>query len=546
MKCPKCSYVSHDYLNACRKCGVDLVTFKQGVGLLVLQPGVLDLSLVLGGAGADDLFEEEEVALHASDDDFDISLDDYAEHPGVRRAPAWTARPGRRETEEDGAGMDHLTLELDASELSAEMTAQLRAAQVIPGDQAQPATPAAGLPVGSGGIPQPGHVTLEMEPESISAELPPGAFEETVPVLPAPPHETPATTPAQNATRSLDIDESQINMALITSAAGTHGAESLDEAVSVDDFSGALSSLQLQDVVVADDTSVTSAAPEPEVVDPTLPTIELLDVKSTFARMEAERHAPPSEAAATPERVVDSLERSVDEEASRPAGAKPAPPGSAAPSLADASLPPAFELHLETLAAGEGMLADLPMPISDEAPLTFEDEDMSRASLSQETMAPTAESIPEGLLTSSDMFALEDLGEPPPPEHLTLELRAPTLPDNLTSSLIQDAVRTPPREAPETPQASASTGAEPGPPAVDAFDDFDEINLPGHLTLELDASEMMPDVSSIILDNLEPDTLPDDVQSKRLSADEHADDAADLFLDLDDFELDDDGPDVKH
>src|SRR6266436_3264543 len=118
MKCPKCNYVSHDYLGTCRKCSVDLVLFKQDLGLLVLQPGVLDLSLVLGGAGADDLFEnaDEEVTMHASDDDdFDISLDDYAEHPAIRRAPAGVPRARGRETEEDRTGMDHLTLEFDAS-----------------------------------------------------------------------------------------------------------------------------------------------------------------------------------------------------------------------------------------------------------------------------------------------------------------------------------------------------------------------------------------------------------------------------------------------
>ena len=71
MKCPKCKYVSHDYLDVCRKCGVDLVAFKHDMGLLVLQPGVLDLSLVLGAAGANDLFEsvEEEVTMHAGNDD---------------------------------------------------------------------------------------------------------------------------------------------------------------------------------------------------------------------------------------------------------------------------------------------------------------------------------------------------------------------------------------------------------------------------------------------------------------------------------------------
>ena len=98
MKCPKCNYVSHDYLDVCRKCGRDLAAFKQEIGLLVLQPGGLDLGLVLGGAGADDFFEsvEEEVSMHVSDDDdFDISLDDYADHPGARRSPA-ASTPRRR------------------------------------------------------------------------------------------------------------------------------------------------------------------------------------------------------------------------------------------------------------------------------------------------------------------------------------------------------------------------------------------------------------------------------------------------------------------
>ena len=119
MKCPKCHYVSHDYLDACRKCGIDLLAFKHDLGLLVLQPGGLDLSLLLGGAGADDLFES------VSDDDFDMSLEDYAEHPGIRRAPAGAPRTGEQETDEDLADMDHLTLELDSSELPADVKSQM-------------------------------------------------------------------------------------------------------------------------------------------------------------------------------------------------------------------------------------------------------------------------------------------------------------------------------------------------------------------------------------------------------------------------------------
>lgn len=47
MKCPKCSYVSFDFLDACRKCDVDLVDFKAQIGLAAVKPGDLDLSVML-------------------------------------------------------------------------------------------------------------------------------------------------------------------------------------------------------------------------------------------------------------------------------------------------------------------------------------------------------------------------------------------------------------------------------------------------------------------------------------------------------------------
>ena len=88
MKCPKCSFVSHEYLDACRKCSVDLVNFKAQMHLVAIRPGVLDLSLALEAShssvaqapfvrahddflGSQMLVESEE-----GDDTFDISLDD--------------------------------------------------------------------------------------------------------------------------------------------------------------------------------------------------------------------------------------------------------------------------------------------------------------------------------------------------------------------------------------------------------------------------------------------------------------------------------------
>jgi hypothetical protein len=90
MKCPKCGYVSYDYLDACRKCRRDLTEFKQEIGLQVIQPGDLDLSLVLGeaveamgdavmvneGFFKTQAFTRPAVSTARDEHDFDISLED--------------------------------------------------------------------------------------------------------------------------------------------------------------------------------------------------------------------------------------------------------------------------------------------------------------------------------------------------------------------------------------------------------------------------------------------------------------------------------------
>ena len=513
MKCPKCNYVSHDYLDDCRKCGIDLVTFKHDVGLLVLQPGVLDLSLVLGGAGADSLFEsvEEEVTLHASDDDFDISLDDYAEHPGTRRALAGAPRSGRPEAETDLAGMDHLTLELDASDLPPEMTARLRAAQMISGEP--PTTPTQ-PPAEPGAITLPGHLTLEIEPESISSELPPAILQNIVPSEPPPLQHAPESLETQDVpSRQLDVSHVNLAHRIPTDTPETKSideaeAESVDEAVSVADFSGTLASLPLQDVVLAEDTPMASAEPDPEVVEPTLPTIELLDATTALAQTDAARSSAPEE----------------NEEAM--------------------GLLPSLEFDLSTLAEAEATLSEFAGPTRDEAPFTFADEAGPRPPSVSEWTSTAAETPPEGLLTSSDMFALENLEDPIPPEHLTLELNPPVLAADLASGPLEDAPHTPLPATPEIPELLISAGTEPGLPVVEAasFEDLDDIALPGHLTLELDRSEMASEVSSITLDNLQLENPPGDLQSTMPPRDEQADDEQELLLDLDGLELDDDEP----
>jgi hypothetical protein len=94
MKCPKCGYVSYDYLDTCRKCRRDLTAFKQEIGLQVIQPGDLDLNLVLGeaveamgdavvvdeGFFKTQVFTRQEASTVVDEHDFDISLEDDLSH----------------------------------------------------------------------------------------------------------------------------------------------------------------------------------------------------------------------------------------------------------------------------------------------------------------------------------------------------------------------------------------------------------------------------------------------------------------------------------
>jgi hypothetical protein len=253
MKCPKCKYVSHDYLDVCRKCGVDLVAFKHDMGLLVLQPGVLDLSLVLVEAGADDLFAsvEEEVTMHTGNDDaFDMSLDD-PDQPGVRRAPVGAPWAGVQETAEDSTGLEHLTHELDVSARSAALVASQPAAPA-PHDTPPPPPTAAVPPPALPEEGMLGHVTLEMEFASMSAELPPAVPAEPTSMLPPHVPET-AAIPAE-----------RVEMA---ESSGEAHFEGIDDGASVAAASGAMTSLPLPDIVLAEYTPAVPEEQGLEIVD---------------------------------------------------------------------------------------------------------------------------------------------------------------------------------------------------------------------------------------------------------------------------------------
>jgi len=59
MKCPKCGYVSFEYLETCKKCSKDLFEFKEKAGILVLEPAYLDLNRTTEGQEADETESED-------------------------------------------------------------------------------------------------------------------------------------------------------------------------------------------------------------------------------------------------------------------------------------------------------------------------------------------------------------------------------------------------------------------------------------------------------------------------------------------------------
>jgi hypothetical protein len=442
--------------------------------------------------------------------------------------------------------MDHLTLELDASDLPPEMTARLRAAQVI--TDAPPTTPT--QPPGEpGATTLPGHVTLEIEPENISSDLATAMLQNSVPFEPPPPQNGPEFLATQDIP-PLPLDVSHMDLAhrIPADTPEAQGideaeAENIDEAVSVADFSGSLASLSLQDVVLAEDTPIASAAAEPEVVDPTLPTIKVLDATTTFAQTAAAGPSAPEETEKATNLGRESVELSVDDAVLSRASNEPSgsdmtdviePANTTLDELPgeDMGLPPSFESEISTLSEAETTLLEGVVPTPDEASLTFADEAMPCPPSAGAWTSTAAETPPEGLLTSSDMFALENLEDPVPPEHLTLELVPPALPE--------DAPDTPLPDAPAIPEPFTSADTEPGE-AV-SCEDLADIPLPSHLTLELDRSEMAPEISSIIPENLQLDHPPGDIQPKMSPHDDQADDEKELLLDLDSFELDDDEP----
>ena len=64
MKCPKCGYVSFEYLDTCRKCGRDLTQLKTDMGVTTFTPGVINVLKYV--EGMEEAVEEGEEAAVAT------------------------------------------------------------------------------------------------------------------------------------------------------------------------------------------------------------------------------------------------------------------------------------------------------------------------------------------------------------------------------------------------------------------------------------------------------------------------------------------------
>jgi hypothetical protein len=245
-----------------------------------------------------------------------------------------------------------------------------------------------------------------------------------------------------------------------------------------------MASLPLRDVVLADHTPATAES-EPAVVDPTLPTIQLSYTAEDDAVLPPEVREPSAHDMAD---VAEPARTTLDE-----------------PRLQDMGLLPSFK--------------------DEWAPLTIE-------------------SMPEDMLTSSDIFPLADLEEILPQEHLILELDASVLPADLASSCLEDATPMAPDDTPQLPETLTGVHLElPLLPAdASTFADLGDITLPGHLTLELDRSDMASGISSTIPDRVPLAPPPGAMQSPMPPGEDHTKDEVELLLDLDNVECDDDKP----
>lgn len=525
MKCPKCQYVSHDYLDTCRKCGVDLVAYKQQMGLLVLQPGELDLSLVFAGSTHEDLFGSltESGLMPADDDeaDFDISLEDAMGRPGMQ----WPYAQPQRAGAADGGGLDHLTLELDAAGLPPELLAS--ASRDLASSSSAPPPPPARSSERARGLPSPSeHLTLEMEaprgglhqPSRGGPGSPPPAVRPAASTQEMPesrPPSTPLTLSSQGiefGRQAPDVSQHAPQTPPPTSQTGLGvtatalGAAALGAAAA-----GALSS-------VPPAAEPVPPAPVPRSDDFSIPVVELIETDSSSERSSA---SP----AGSVDMDLDSFALSADS----PPFADISPSADREPPNMD------FLQSIETSGVESSEpLVDVPLG-DDTLELSYSEEEMA-ASFRQDTSSASSGRTTDVVFTPSDMRVLESMVDDGDrgPSHLTVELDISNMDLGTPFSLVE-----PPLMGQTSLVPEASTGPALTPSDMRALGGEgkgDEDIPPGHLTLELDAEEFETSLDAHRLQGSQPHST----LAREQPPAEPPEGDDEVLLDLDDIALESD------
>lgn len=155
MKCPKCGYVSFEYLDQCRKCGKSVEAFKSEHGLYGYPPK--DLMLVQYLEDKASAEEESSMAGTVELGDEDENLEDIVSNLG--------SASGEAGTDEEDAG---LSLDLGESEEAPEKIAAELSATTAPVEEEKES--GIELTLDDAGAEEPAPVELKAEPEKPASE----------------------------------------------------------------------------------------------------------------------------------------------------------------------------------------------------------------------------------------------------------------------------------------------------------------------------------------------------------------------------------------
>ncbi len=114
MRCPKCGYVSFEYLDSCKKCSKDLFEFKEKAKISLVEPAQLNLNKLLNAGEAEDTSGAEEGEDIEYNEETSVMEDDSME---VAPSPAEDLLSAIETSDESVLDVEGTEIEIDESGL---------------------------------------------------------------------------------------------------------------------------------------------------------------------------------------------------------------------------------------------------------------------------------------------------------------------------------------------------------------------------------------------------------------------------------------------